>query len=107
VFTVPDQFSVPENLFNSVQRNTVKFTPGVYQIEGKMVTGLEENFAQGHTNDFARYPVMVADLEVTLAEGIVPVNAIKQFVYGYHGKFPPPRPCRATPGRISGCTCFW
>jgi hypothetical protein len=76
VFTVPDQFPVPEYLFNTVQRNAVQFTPGVYQVEGKMVTGLEKDFAQGYANDSARYPVMVADLEVTLAEDLVPVNAI-------------------------------
>jgi hypothetical protein len=87
VFAVPDQFPVPEYLFNTVQRNTVQLAPVVQQIEGKMSIGLEKDFAQEYADDSARYPVKVADLEVTLTEGLVPVNAIEQFVYGYHGKF--------------------
>jgi len=90
VFTVPDQFPVPEYLFNTLQRNAVQFTPGVYQVEGNIVTGFEKDFAQGYANDSAGYPAMVADLEVTLAEDLDPGSANEQFMYRYYGKPPPP-----------------
>jgi hypothetical protein len=89
VFTVPDQFPVPEYLFNTVQWNTVQLALVVGQVEGKMIIGFEREFAHGHANDSTRHPVKVTKLELTLAEFPVPLNTVKQFMYGHHGTLLP------------------
>jgi hypothetical protein len=65
---MPDQLPVPEDLFDTVQWNTVQLTLVVIQVECKMIVWLEENLAQWHANNAVLQPVIVADLEFSLAE---------------------------------------
>jgi hypothetical protein len=48
---MPDQLPVPEDLFDTVQWDTVPLTLVVIQVEYKMIVGLKENLAQWHAND--------------------------------------------------------
>jgi hypothetical protein len=64
---MPGQLPVPEDLFDTVQWNTVQLTLVVMQVECKIIVGLEENLSQWHTNNAVLWPARAADPEFSPA----------------------------------------
>jgi len=83
--SLPDKFTVSVNLANPVKRNTA-MPPGlVHELERVLTRFGKRDILQRDAVDDAFAPVPEADLKSSLAKGLVPPDAIEQFVDRCHG----------------------
>jgi hypothetical protein len=80
----PDTLAIPMDLPNPMKRHATDSAAAVVEFERKMVILREMKCRKGDQDNPVFDPVVISDLEIGIGEGLVPLDAVEQFLNRLH-----------------------
>lgn len=81
---MPDQLAVLVNRPDPMQRNGMRLSLMIDQLENAGAVFWKFDFAKRHKDDFALNPVVIADDKFAAAEFRIPADAMEEVLNGNH-----------------------